>query len=94
MYYLEMVLSASGQRVLLQFLQDVNVRPADVFGNASTVFTHKPELDIFMLNDALSAADPEYDNIASTWCGRETSMSEYVKEKYGDKIHKIIMQLL
>jgi hypothetical protein len=94
MYYLETVLSVDEQRTLLQFLQDVNVQPADIFGNALAIFKHRPSLDIFVLDELLSAADPEYDNTAATWRGRETSMSEYIKEKYGDEIHKIIMKLL
>lgn len=50
--------------------------------------------DIIALDNALSKADKEYNNVEGTYKGEKISMNEYVKLKYGAEYVKIIDVLI
>lgn len=51
-------------------------------------------LDVTFLDDALSRIDSEYDNVNCTYKGKEISMKEYIKEKYGEAAMRLVSLLL
>jgi hypothetical protein len=94
MFYLERVLNRNEQKTFFKFVKSLGISPTDVIDAPITAFTCIPSLNIIILDDALAAADAEYDNIECTCRGQKTSMSGYILQKYGSEVHHVITKLL
>ena len=64
------------------------------FNGQLSIATQEFFIDVVKLDDTLGQMDDEYNPDECTYKGKNVSMSDYIKEKYGDDAFSIIKSLL